>query len=228
MSTLFLLAAVTAGSTPTLEYDSAAVAARELTPRVQTGTLLFHQGDCLAVRVFTNSSYTHVAAVVVEDDGKPYIYDSGNGVGVRRQPLNQYLQHEAPAELALLQPRRSLSEEQASRFEAQLESRLGTPYAVLHHVTGKRGDGLHCAEYVTDVLIGCNMISAKSPPSVSPATLLEGLSGTRLYQVDCTVCLVRPEPPVNPKASWCSRTWACTKRCTVQCCTKLQRWMFCK
>ena len=44
-------------------------------------TLIFNNGDCLAVKVVTASSYTHVGAVVVEQ-GSAYVYESAHGIGV--------------------------------------------------------------------------------------------------------------------------------------------------
>ncbi len=44
--------------------------ADSLTSRVQTGTLLFSKGDCLAVRIYTQSAYTHVAMIVMRN-GEP-------------------------------------------------------------------------------------------------------------------------------------------------------------
>ena len=67
---LALLAAVLSGVNAPAEsatggYESLPAAAADIGPQLQTGTLIFSQGDCLAVRVYSASSYTHVAAVVV-------------------------------------------------------------------------------------------------------------------------------------------------------------------
>ena len=83
---LLLATVVLAGSPvePVVELcPTHQVMAQQLADEVQTGTLLFSQGDCLAVKVFSRSEYTHVATVVVEDK-QPMVYESTNGVGVRR------------------------------------------------------------------------------------------------------------------------------------------------
>ena len=82
MQALLLIAATLTGSPHVAVCDSPVGAATILENHVQSGTLLFSEGDCLAVRIFTKSPYTHVATVV-EQDGKFYVYDSMNGVGVR-------------------------------------------------------------------------------------------------------------------------------------------------
>ncbi len=51
-----------------------------------TGTLIFSKGDCLAVRVYTQSGFTHVARVA-ERGGRAYVDDTTNGAGGRRHEV---------------------------------------------------------------------------------------------------------------------------------------------
>src|SRR5690606_25692047 len=98
---LFNLALLTALMMPQvslaedLPHPEFVSAAASITPELQTGTLLFSEGDCLAIRVYTASPYTHVALVCVEE-GEPFVYDSMNGVGVRRLSLAEYFVRESP------------------------------------------------------------------------------------------------------------------------------------
>jgi len=78
--------------------------ADSLASRVQTGTLLFSKGDCLAVRIYTQSAYTHVAMIVMRN-GEPLVYDSMNGTGVRCLTLKNYLNTQRPATIHLFQPK---------------------------------------------------------------------------------------------------------------------------
>jgi hypothetical protein len=228
-----ILFAVILAATPVTQGDAVtieapvAVMARSLAGDVQTGTLIFSEGDCLAVRVYSGSPYTHVAAIIV-DDGEPIVYDSMNGAGVRRQTLAAYLEAQQPDVIHVLRPRREFSDEQTQLFKAHLVSQLGRPYAVKHHLTGNRAEGVHCAEYVTDALQACRLIQAKQPPRVSPASLAEGILRANLYLPPQSIKLTAAdvEPPRGD--TWWKQLWFDTKQCTLACCSKLRGWILCK
>ena len=152
----------------------------ELSQGLQTGSLIFSSGDCLAVKVFTQSSYTHVGGVVVKD-GEAVVYDSMNGKGVRKTAFVEYLRQQTPSKIHIVHPQTSFSTENASAFEQHLESQLGRKYAVKHHLTGQRVAGIHCSEYMIDALMAAEMMSAKQPSKVSPGSLLEGVLTANIY-----------------------------------------------
>ncbi len=217
---------VTQSTTQPIAQSSQQVA-DSLAGTLQTGTLLFSEGDCLAVRVFSRGSFTHVAAVVMED-GQPFVFDSMNGVGVRRQPLVAYLAAECPGEICVAHPRKPFSNQQAHDFRAHLQHELGRPYGIRHHLTGKRAEGVHCAEYVTDALQACEILRAKEPPRVSPSSLAEGLFPTRLYTAPQVVVLTAAPAALPANSGWCERLWFDTKLCTVQWGVQFKRWFLCK
>ena len=216
-----------AGFSGTDHFNGSEEAVRQLAPRMVTGTLILSRGDCLAVRVYTKSRYTHVAAVVVRK-GAPLVYDSMNGAGVRCLSLQDYLNSQKPTEIHLFQPREPFSNEQRAAFENYLESQLGRHYAVSHHLTGDRATGIHCSEYVTDALIVCELVQAKQPARVSPASLVEGITTGNLYSAGETFRLRDDPQPLTADASWCSRSWTCTRQCTSNCYVQLRRWFCCK
>ena len=88
----------------TSNFSSFDQLADSLSSRVQTGTLLFSKGDCLAVRIYTQSSYTHVAMIVMRN-GEPLVYDSMNGIGARCLTLKNYLNTQRPATIHVFQPK---------------------------------------------------------------------------------------------------------------------------
>lgn len=220
------LAADPAHAAVTAAYTSAEDAARDLAAQMETGTLLFSRGDCLAIRLYTKSSYTHVAAVAVEN-GDIAIYDSARGLGVRRLSLPEYLEAQAPNRLHIVQPVTPFSEKRTDVFRAALEEQQGRPYAVRHFLTGRRGRGVHCSEYVTDALMACRLIHANQPARVSPASLLQGILQADLYATAGRVNLQKPPEPVPQGDNWCEQLWLETKACTSRCCTRLQRWCLC-
>jgi hypothetical protein len=227
---VLLLAAVLAGSgdaTPVVGFESLPAAAEHLAPQFQTGSLIFSKGDCLAVKVFTVSPYTHVAAAVVHD-GKCNVYDSTSGVGVRRLTLEEYLLTQSPDEIHVFHPRRPLTPQQAEDFECYLESRVGTPYAITHHLTGERAEGIHCSEYVTDALMCIEVVRAERPSKVSPASLVAGITQHEIYS-DGETYVLAAEPIPEPQGSnWCEQLWIDTKLCCASCCDKLTGWFLCR
>ena len=195
---------------------------------IQTGTLLVTEGDCLAVRIYTQSPYTHVGAVVVRN-GQPFVYDSANGAGVRCLTLKNYLSSQSPSEIHVFHPNREFSEAKSEKLEYWLDSQLGRPYAITHHLTGERSAGLHCSEYVMDALQHCGVLKAKRPSRVSPASLVTGITQHRLYSKTMAVHVTPPEPAPQPASdSWCGSLWQDTKTCTADCYRKTKGWIFCR
>ncbi len=201
-----------------------------LSPTLQTGSLLFSSGDCLAIRVYTASLYTHVAAVVVGPDDSRVVYDSMNGAGVRRLSLAEYLSVQAPQRLEVHHPSRAFSAEQEARFAESLETQLGRPYAILHHISGERSVGLHCAEYVTDALMAIDVVRAKQPARVSPASLRTGITQHRIYSGGevFELAVAATSPAVAEGQGHCARLWLDTCECCSRCCRKLQGWILCR
>jgi hypothetical protein len=208
------------------EANGAVVA--ELRSSVQTGTLLFSQGDCLAIKVFSGSRYTHVGAVVV-DNGRPFVYDAMNGDGVRKQPLDDYVKFLTPSEVYVMHPARPMSQVEAHLFAQHLEGQLGRPYRIKHYATGKRADGLHCGEYVTDALMLAGWFTAHEPQRVSPGSLCAGVTQSGRYVEGGRFELVEPAPPVPTVAeTWCQRSWRETGECCSATCRQLSRWFLCR
>jgi hypothetical protein len=204
-----------------------ASAAERIAAQVQAGSLLFSEGDCLAIKVYAGGPYTHVAVAVIEN-GTPVIYDSMNGCGVRKQPLADYLVTQAPDSVTLFHPRTPLTQEQATQLRSVLDSRLGTPYAVMHHLSGQRSDdGVHCSEYATDSLMAIGLVHAEQPPKVSPSSLADGIVLHEVYTQGETIALFVPIPE-EVGDSWCEQLWIDTKLCCSNCCRQMSAWFLCR
>jgi len=227
MNSILLIALVASAAAAEVELAEPAEAAVCLSREVGTGSLLVSRGDCLAVKIYSASLYTHVGAVV-ERDGEFYVYDATPGCGVRRQLLCDYvsgLKDAAIHPFHLCQP---LTDAEAQRFERHLESELGRPYEIKHHLTGRRAAGLHCSEYVTDALIAAGRLRAKQPSRVSPASLVEGILTAGVHRQTTTLQLL-PEPaPRRVSDNWFIQLWYDTEDCTGACYRKMQAWFCCK
>ncbi|TWT57768.1 hypothetical protein KOR42_11340 [Thalassoglobus neptunius] len=212
-------------ATPGVIADAKVIA--DIIDSCENGSLLFSQGDCLAVRCYTNSPYTHVGIVIEEGDQK-IAYDSMNGVGVRKMSLEDYLTTQAPDTVHAFHPIRKLNRSEVSELREHLESQLGRPYSVKHHITGKRNAGLHCSEYVTDALVSIDWLKVSNPPRVSPASLAEGIEHNSIYLVGPVYEVPAEIQPIPEPDGFCERMWVDMKLCTLQCCSKLSGWILCR
>lgn len=206
---------------------TAAETTERLRSSVENGTLLFTQGNCLAVKIFTNSPYTHVGAVVIEKD-KPVVYDSTSGVGVRKLSFEDYVEKQSECTMYVTHPKKAFSKGQTEIFTQNLENQIGRPYGIRHHLTGKRAEGLHCSEYVTDALMSIKLIEAEKPSRVSPASLHTGVTKHGIYTAGQAITIL-PQPKPRPiPESWCGRMWQETVDCTSYSCRKLSGWILCR
>lgn len=199
--------------------------AREVAEECCTGTLLFSEGDCLTIRCYTWSPYTHVAIVMMEND-QPVVYDSMNGIGVRRLPLGEYIQFESYAtkNIVVMNPVKEFTPDQEECLKAYLDSQLGRPYSVRHYVVGSENEGIHCSEYVSAALKESNLLKVERPHKVSPASLYEGVETGKLYDISLTKNLVRPLIQRKMGKSWYGQIWLDTKYCYKVCHFKLATW----
>jgi len=227
MSVLLMAAVLTADPQAVETYTSVGQATAELAGDMRTGSLIFSKGECLAVKIYTLSSYTHVATVVVEE-GEVYVYDSSNGNGVRRHLLAGYLESQGDEVLHIAHPAARFTSAQARVFTEHLEAQLGRPYAIKHYVTGGRSEGLHCSEYVTDALITCNIMTARQPSRVSPASLSKGIIQAGLYTDANAISLIEPAREEEQGGNWCRRLWVDTKNCTAGCYKTMRGWVVCR
>lgn len=227
MHCLLIAAAFTITPTHNASYASAASATAYLKSHVKTGSLLVSKGDCLAVKIFSNSPYTHVA-MVVKENGKYYVYESANGYGVICESLESYIKSEAPTKIYVLNPKSPFPKNRKKVLSKYLESQRGRPYSVKHHLTGKRCDGLHCSEYLTDALMKVDLIHAKRPSRVSPGSLSHGVVKAGVYEPSVAVTVKDPRLARKLGNNRCHQTWLDTKLCTLKFYLKLRRMITCR
>ena len=79
-----------------------------------------------------------------------------------------------------------------------------------------------------DALSACHLMQAKSPPKVSPASLLKGIVQAKRYVPAVTFELEKPPAIVEKPRNWCHQIWIDTKNCTSACCVKLRGWVLCQ
>ena len=146
------------------------------------------------------------------------VYDAIPGAGVRQLPLADYLISQQPTDVQLLHPTKPFTEPQAAAFEKHLQAQIGRPYDVKHFATGRRCDGLHCSEYVTDALVASQHLTSTNAARVSPAALITGLTDHHVYATGTKHNLPeQPAPPTPVAETWYGRAWQGTKSCSYDC-----------
>src|SRR5690606_6594958 len=119
-------------------------------------------------------------------------------------------------------------EASANAFCSHCESQIGRPYAVRHHLTGERCEGLHCAEFMTDALAAADVARAERPPRVSPSSLRKGLLRHGLYVETRRIVVEDSGPEREPGRNWCSELWLDTKDCCAACWLGFRRRVLCR
>ncbi len=223
VSSLLLVAVLSGCPTDSVTEASIQNAKQTISAQAQTGTLLFSKGDCLAVKIFSRSSCTHVAALVVEKK-RVMVYDSMNGVGVRKLTLEKYLRNQCPNDLIVCHPKKRFSKREVFIFKKHLEEGIGRPYSFKQFVTGKSVKGIHCSEYLTGALLKCEIVSVKHPANVSPGSLLRGITRYDIYHQSGTVELDEGPIIAEQGSNRCQQLWYNTKACTQRCNRKIGHW----
>ncbi len=177
--------------------------------RPAEGSLLFSQNSKKIVEEWTNSSITHVA-IVVNHDGKPWVYEAAPPK-VRRVPLATYYREigvenkkrgDDRIRIWLLTPNESLSEDELIEIRSYLKSQKGRRYSIRNYVRGKPGDGIHCAEFAANVLSRVGRCQAGAPYALNPTTLLRAITSEYSQANEVFITIEKPKK----KKSWCQRS----------------------
>lgn len=145
---------------------------------IKDGSLLFVSGGNRAVRLYTQSPYSHVA-IIFKDCGRLWVYESDRYLGVRRFPLDQLGPGEAQERIWIAQPKAEYTREQVNRMLAYLKSQLGREFSLRSFIIGSPAKGIHCAELVTNTLMIGNVCTSENPCVVTPADIARTFVGQR-------------------------------------------------
>lgn len=175
------------------------------------GSLVLLENCNYWVERYTNAPIGHVA-VAINENQQTWIYEATPGK-VRRLSWNDYRtelgqlnadreQREKAAIVTwVLEPKTTLTKQQAAELKAYLDSQLDRRYSVRGIVRGKPSDGVHCAELAAQALNTVGLTTIADCHRQSPAAVRD-------------VALAFSEAPYRaavdlPAAeeSWCDRSW---------------------
>ena len=143
----------------------------------ETGTLLLVENSSNVIERYTDSSYTHVVIVVMDD--VPWVYEA-EPPKVRRITLEQWLTEMAkynegwasPALLSVVKPNKPYADEEIVRLKQFLESQKGEPYSLRGYLRNQTGDGIHCSQLCAGAIEAVGRLEFSAPNHrISPEDL---------------------------------------------------------
>jgi len=171
--------------------------------KIPDGALLFVDHGSRIVECYTDSPTTHVAVVMYED-GVPYVYEA-EPPKVRRYRLTEWFeqygrQNEGSKRKAIITIFGSKSEDSSSelaRKKEYLDDQVGRRYSLRGYIRRIPGDGIHCSEMTAE------MLGLSRPYAVSPYKLRSIVSETTHVQIGKQFYVeIKPEH----QRSWGTRT----------------------
>ncbi len=214
MNTLLLLASLACSASP-----------------LEDGTLLFLENANSVVKVATGGKIGHVA-IVMTDEGKPWIYEATPARVRRVSPgayyeelarINSKRDDEAKKIRALAyRPAKPYTAAEKQAMRQFLNAQIGRRYSVMNYVKDENGDGIHCAELTCATLNDSGRYSFEEPGSINPGALCRQIEAT--HRAAALVSL----PDTTPQESWCQRAdrrWGEIWRWSLWGCG--EAWSFC-
>lgn len=137
-----------------------------IAPTPTEGTLLFFKPNgtnsltSSAIENQTGSRLTHVA-IVLFDNGTPYVYEATTPGGVQRTPYDVFynkfqtrrtLRPLMDLQMLVVFPGQPYNQTQLIKMKKYANAQLGRPYSVQGYLNDKKVVGMQCAQYVGNIL----------------------------------------------------------------------------
>jgi len=196
---------------------------------VETGSLIFLQNADKVVDTYTGTEIDHVA-MVIQVDGKPWIYEA-TPPKVRRLALHDYYKEivelntnrKAPVRIWLMRPTDSFTKQQSASMKSYLDSQIGRRYSIRGYVRDKEGDGIHCAEFTANMLTRTGKLRFTECYNENPSTLLNKV--VPLYETRSEITITTP----TTEKSWCDSQWKWWGDFSSWCgWSSYETWTFCR
>lgn len=165
---------------------------------LDTGTLIFVENSSNVVESYTDSSYTHVTIVVMDDGYTPWVYDAAPPV-IRRVKLVDWLAEmakrnegwDSPAVISIVH--RPYSPEEMDKIQTYLVEQEGRPYSLRSYLRSRPGSGIHCSEMCAGAFEAAGHQLSTPNFSISPGELRELVRSTHVQQGEKLVAYSRRE-----------------------------------
>lgn len=139
--------------------------------RIPDGSLLFIENGNRIVECYTDSSTTHVAVVMYEND-IPYVYEAEPPEVKKYRLVDWFKEYgrlnegsRRKAVVSILSPKIPCSMEELAQQKQYLDDQIGRRYSLRGYIRKIPGDGIHCSEMTA------TMLGMSNPYSVSPVSL---------------------------------------------------------
>lgn len=151
------------------------LAAISITP--QDGSLLFIENGNRIVQNHTDSSITHVAVILKEDDDF-WVYEA-TPPKVRKVKLDEYLsevkeinrhkkKERKKLKVWIANPNKPLTTKQHKAMKEYFDKQMGRRYSVNSYLNGTPGDGIHCCEITGYAFEAAGLKYSDNPCTDSP------------------------------------------------------------
>ena len=134
---------------------------------ISDGSIIFKENGSIIVKNITHSSLTHTAIVFGE-----YVYES-KFPRVRKTTIKEYLTNNK--NIIIISPKRPYSKSEIKKMRDFAESQLDKNYSVKSYTRNVPVKGMHCSEYVSEILIKSGRYQSEKPWGVTPGSLWESI-----------------------------------------------------
>jgi hypothetical protein len=134
---------------------------------IPDGSIIFVENGSDIVKNITNSYLTHVAIVFNE-----YVYES-NHPKVKKTPVEKYLK--INKNIIILSSKVPYSNKEVKNMQRFAESQIGKKYSVKAYIRGIPAEGMHCSEYISEILIKSGRYQSSVPSRVTPGSLWKSI-----------------------------------------------------
>lgn len=131
----------------------------------------------------TGGEYVHVA-IILYDNNIPYTYESTIPGGVQRKPIDLFLKsfeerkRRHPTQgltLEFVTPKKPYNSNQLNNMKGYANAQLGRPYMLRGWIAEKDVKGLHCSQYVGNIIAQSGRIQSFNYKE-SPSSLYDKLT----------------------------------------------------
>jgi len=148
------------------------------TPELPDGSLIFLDHSNNIVERYTDAITTHVAIVINDKDGRPWVYEA-EPPKVRKVKLSEFYDDIARLKRKrkkirfwVYTPLEPYNDRQVKAMRDYLEQQVGRKYSIKSYLRGRELDGIHCSEMASRALGKSQRFRIFNPARTSPNGLL--------------------------------------------------------
>lgn len=179
----------------------------------EDGTLIFLENSSNIVERYTDSSYSHVAIIMSDKNGKQWLYNAEHP-RVKRYKVVDYFAEigrmnegtKSKVVTSIVRPKRAYTKSEKSKMRAYLEKQMDRTYSIRGYLRDIPGKGIHCSEMVAAAIEKTgrrNFVTANY--SISPGALASLVSIDHVRQGKKLIVITKKSKKRTTSRRW--RDW---------------------